>query len=50
MWGYVKSTFHKSPVTRSDDLEKHITDVIMALRANILLRTQISHLEYFRTW
>jgi len=39
-----------SPVTGNDDLEKRITDAIMTVHPNILLRTQISHLEYFRTW
>jgi hypothetical protein len=34
VWGYVQST-----VTENDDLEKRITDVIMTIRADMLLRT-----------
>jgi len=39
-----------SLVTGNDDLDKRITDAIMTVHANILLTTQISHLEYYRTW
>jgi hypothetical protein len=45
MWGYVKSIVYQSSVTRSDDLKKHITDAIMTIQANMLLRTW-QELEY----
>ena len=43
--GYVKSIVYQSSVTRIDDPKKHITDAIMTIHANILLRTW-QELEY----
>jgi len=45
MWGYVKGFVYQSSVTRIDDPKKHITDVIMTIQANMLLRTW-QELEY----
>lgn len=45
MWGYIKMSVYQSPVTSTDDMQKHITDAVMTTKADMLLRTQ-QQLQY----